>query len=39
VDELAWRGPTEGFAAWTERLGDARLSERCRKAMAEPASQ
>jgi 5'-3' exonuclease len=31
VDQLRWRGPTEGFAALTERLGDARLLERCRK--------
>jgi len=34
VDELAWEGPTEGFADWAGRLGDARLIERCRKAMA-----
>jgi 5'-3' exonuclease len=32
VDELEWRGPTEGFAAWAERIGDARLLERSRKA-------
>jgi 5'-3' exonuclease len=32
VDELAWRGPTGEFAAWTERLGDARLLERSRRA-------
>jgi len=31
VDELRWRGPTGAFAAWTERVGDARLLERCRK--------
>ncbi|MBA3553372.1 MAG: flap endonuclease [Gemmatimonadales bacterium] len=31
VDELTWRGPTEGFAAWTERMGESRLLERCRK--------
>jgi len=31
VDELRWRGPTHAFAAWTERLGDPRLSERSRK--------
>ena len=30
VDELEWRGPRESFAAWTERLGDADLLERCR---------
>jgi 5'-3' exonuclease len=28
VDALAWRGPSPAFAAWTERLGDARLLER-----------
>ena len=32
VDELRWRGPTESFAGWTERIGDGRLAERCRKA-------
>jgi len=31
VDELRWRGPTDAFAAWAERLGDARLLERCFK--------
>ena len=31
VDELRWRGPTDAFAAWTERLGDARLLERSLK--------
>ncbi|MGH7546542.1 MAG: 5'-3' exonuclease [Gemmatimonadales bacterium] len=30
VDELRWRGPAVAFAAWTERLGDARLLQRCR---------
>jgi 5'-3' exonuclease len=25
VDELAWRGPAAGFAAWAERMGDERL--------------
>jgi hypothetical protein len=30
VDELRWRGPTAGFAGLSERLGDARLLERCR---------
>ena len=30
VDELRWRGPSERFAEWTTRLGDARLSERAR---------
>jgi 5'-3' exonuclease len=28
VDELRWRGPTDGFAAWAERIGDARLLQR-----------
>jgi 5'-3' exonuclease len=32
TDELRWRGPTSGFAAWAERLGDARLLERCQRA-------
>ncbi|HEU5304617.1 MAG TPA: 5'-3' exonuclease H3TH domain-containing protein [Gemmatimonadales bacterium] len=34
VDELRWRGPAEGFARWAERLGDARLLERCNKLAA-----
>ncbi|MEA2599231.1 MAG: 5-3 exonuclease [Acidobacteriota bacterium] len=29
VDELRWRGPTPAFAAYVERLGDARLLQRC----------
>ena len=32
VDELKWRGPTDTFAAWADRLGEARLLERCLKA-------
>jgi 5'-3' exonuclease len=32
VDELAWQGPTAGFAAWAERSGDKRLLERGLKA-------
>ncbi len=28
VDELEWRGPTDAFAAWPQRLGDARLVDR-----------
>jgi len=32
VDELAWPGPTDGFGAWAERIGDKRLLERSRKA-------
>jgi hypothetical protein len=29
VDELRWRGPTAAFAAYSERLEDARLLQRC----------
>ena len=32
IDELRWRGPTDGFAACVQQLGDTRLLERCRKA-------
>ncbi len=32
VDELRWHGPTSAFAAYTERLGDARLLQRCLEA-------
>src|SRR4029453_19068901 len=32
VDELAWHGPTDAFAAWAERIGDKRLGERPLKA-------
>ncbi|HLW60928.1 MAG TPA: 5'-3' exonuclease H3TH domain-containing protein [bacterium] len=32
VDRLRWRGPTNAFAAWSERLGDARLLARCLEA-------
>ena len=28
VEQLRWRGPTDGFAAWAERIGDARLLPR-----------
>ncbi|HET7039504.1 MAG TPA: 5'-3' exonuclease H3TH domain-containing protein [Gemmatimonadales bacterium] len=28
VDRLEWRGPTEAFAGWAERIGDRRLLER-----------
>lgn len=34
VDALRWRGPTTAFAAMAERLGDARLQDRSRKARA-----
>jgi 5'-3' exonuclease len=33
VDELRWQGPRETFSAWTERIGDERLGDRCRKAL------
>jgi 5'-3' exonuclease len=29
VDSLRWRGPSDAFAALTERLGDVRLAARC----------
>jgi 5'-3' exonuclease len=32
ADELEWRGPTSAFAAYVDRLGDARLLERGLKA-------
>jgi 5'-3' exonuclease len=38
VDEIQWRGPTETFPAWAERVGDARLVERCEKALRALAS-
>ena len=31
VDTLRWRGPTDAFAAWAERLAAPRLLERCLK--------
>ena len=34
VDELRWRGPTGEFPAMAQRIGDARLVERCEKALA-----
>jgi 5'-3' exonuclease len=34
VDELEWRGPTNGFAAWVEGTGESRLLERWLKARA-----
>lgn len=30
VEELRWRGPTEAFPEWTQRLGDPRLLDRAR---------
>ncbi len=32
VDALRWRGPTETFAAWAQRIEAPRLAERCRAA-------
>ena len=32
VNELQWRGPTDGFAAYVDKLGDARLLARSLKA-------
>jgi 5'-3' exonuclease len=32
VNELRWRGPTDAFAGWAERMGDARLLPRSLKA-------
>ena len=29
VDELKWKGPTDAFEEWVERIGDPRLAERC----------
>jgi 5'-3' exonuclease len=34
VDALRWRGPTDSFAAWTERMNAPRLLERSLKARA-----
>lgn len=34
VDALQWRGPKPEFVAYAEQSGDARLLERCRKAVA-----
>ena len=34
VDELRWRGPTAGFRALAERMGEPRLVERCEKLVA-----
>jgi 5'-3' exonuclease len=34
VDELRWRGPTEAFAAWTQRFNAPKLLDRCRRAQA-----
>ena len=34
LDELRWSGPTSEWAGWVERIADARLGERTRKAWA-----
>jgi 5'-3' exonuclease len=34
VDDLRWRGPTDEFPAWVERLGAPRLLDRCQRALA-----
>ena len=34
VEQLRWRGPTERFAEWTQRMGAPRLLERCQAASA-----
>jgi 5'-3' exonuclease len=34
VDQLRWRGPTDAFAAWTERAGQPKLLQRCLAAQA-----
>jgi 5'-3' exonuclease len=34
ADDLRWRGPTDGLAAWAEQAGDARLTERALAAAA-----
>jgi 5'-3' exonuclease len=35
VEALRWRGPTAGFASWTERAAVPRLLDRCLKAAAD----
>jgi 5'-3' exonuclease len=34
VDELRWRGPTDAFASWTERMESPRLADRAGRAAA-----
>jgi 5'-3' exonuclease len=34
VDEIEWRGATPAFREWAEKIGDARLPERCEQALA-----
>jgi 5'-3' exonuclease len=38
VEELRWRGPTAGFTAFTERIGEPRLLERCATAHSKAVS-
>jgi len=38
VDDLRWRGPTEGFAETASQLGDSRLLERSQRIYAAPRS-
>jgi 5'-3' exonuclease len=33
IDDIRWRGPTDRFAAWTERLGTPKLLQRARVAV------
>ena len=33
VEELRWRGPTDAFPAWTERMSDQNLAERSARAL------
>jgi 5'-3' exonuclease len=35
VEQLHWRGPTDGFAAWAQRIDAPRLLERCLAAQAQ----
>jgi 5'-3' exonuclease len=34
VEELRWRGPTDAFVSWTERIDAPKLLERCLRAQA-----
>ena len=34
VDDIRWRGPTDAFAAFVERMGNTKLIDRCTKARA-----
>lgn len=39
VDELRWRGPTDSFAAFAKRVGDARIVARCEAAFLATAAR